>query len=153
SHLSGRPVRLPVLVTRNSSRTLFSLPLTGPSTTTSALKALPRLAASSIAIATAVRARMATTITIRPVGPRSSRLRRPGAGGGAVAEGLDTALRLAGRPGQGSGVVGGVGEGLDTALRLAGRPGQGSVVVGVVGGRQTGVRGGCGGRSPPALVP
>src|SRR4029453_13112147 len=126
SHLSGRPVRLPVLVTRNSSRTLFSLPLTGPSTTTSALKALPRLAASSIAIATAVKARMATTITIRPVGPRSSRLRRPGdgAGGGAVAEGLDT------------------------ALRLPGRPGRGSVVVGVVGGRPTGV-GGVAGRGPP----
>src|SRR5215211_7298752 len=114
SHLSGRPARLPVLVTRNSSRTLFSLPLTGPSTTTSPLKALPRLAASSIAIATAVKARMATTITIRPVGPRSSRLRRPGdgGGGGAVAEGLDTALRLAGRPtrkppNRGSGVGGG----------------------------------------------
>src|SRR5215217_9456152 len=113
SHLSGRPARLPVLVTRNSSSTSLGLPATGPTTVTVALKALPRLEASSIAIATAVKARMATTITIRPVGPRSSRLRRPGdgGGGGAVAEGLDTALRLAGRPtrktpNRGSGVAG-----------------------------------------------
>ena len=50
-------------------------------------------------IATAVKSRMATTITIRPVPPRISRLRRPGGGGcGWVVEGeLDiVAIRLAG---------------------------------------------------------
>ena len=42
-------------------------------------------------MATAVKTRMDTTITIRPVGPRISRLRRPGGGGGwAVAGELDT---------------------------------------------------------------
>ena len=84
--------REPVLVTRNIRRTWFWLPSTGPSTDTVALKALPRLAASSMVMATAVKTRMVTTITTRPVGPRISRLRRPGGGGGdgAVAGELDT---------------------------------------------------------------
>src|SRR5215217_9145420 len=99
SHLSGRPVRLPVLATRNSSRTWFCVPSTGPSTETVALKTLPRLLASSMPMARAVKARMATTMTIRPVTPRSSRLRRSGGDGGwLVAGGLDIAtLRLAAR--------------------------------------------------------
>jgi hypothetical protein len=63
------------------SRTWFWLPSTGPSTDTVALKILPWLEASSITIATAVKTRMVTTITIRPVGPRISRLRRAGGGG------------------------------------------------------------------------
>ena len=98
--LSGRPERVPVLVTRNSRRTWFWLPSTGPSTATVALKVLPRLEASSMVIATAVKTRMATTITIRPVGPRISRLRRPGGGGcgWVVAGELDIgAIRLAGQ--------------------------------------------------------
>jgi hypothetical protein len=80
-------------------RTWFWLPATGPSTDTVALKVLPWLEASSMVIATAVKIRMATTITIRPVPPRISRLRRPGGGGcGWVVEGeLDiVAIRLAG---------------------------------------------------------
>src|SRR6266508_4532967 len=79
----------------NRSRTSLSAPATTPSTSTLPWNDLPRLLASSMAMLTAVKARIATTMTTRPMRPRRSRWRGRRAAGRA-GPGLGTGRGVAG---------------------------------------------------------